>query len=114
MTGDRGNNDATETEPDYQQFGHPVEPLSHWRHEESQGAGLLVVVAAPRPSQARPPESTSSVVTALISSAGARKVAAVTAVHSRMGEVLAAKKPSVVYASSIGWSGLLVGSACHR
>jgi len=26
MTGDRGNNDATETEPDYQQFGHPVEP----------------------------------------------------------------------------------------
>ena len=26
MTGDRGNNDATDTEPDDQQFGHPVEP----------------------------------------------------------------------------------------
>ena len=64
--GDRHNNDATESEPDYQQFGHPVEPLSHWRHE-------------------------STVVTALISSAGARKVAAVTAVPSRMREVLAAK-----------------------
>jgi len=51
MTGDRGNNDAPETEPDYQQFGHPVEPLRHWRHEWSQGAGLLVAVAS---TQAQP------------------------------------------------------------
>ena len=53
-------------------------------------------------------------VTALISSAGARKVAAETIVPSRSRVLRAARNPSVVYASSMGSSRLLDGSACSR
>ena len=48
------------------------------------------------PSIARPPDSTSSVVTALASSPGSRYTTAVTTVSSLTRSVLAARNPSVV------------------
>jgi hypothetical protein len=48
------------------------------------------------PSHARPADSTSSVVTALINKAEARKVAAVTMVPRRIRDVAAARYPSAV------------------
>src|SRR6266498_3675290 len=71
--------------------------------------------ALPIPSQARPPDSTSSVVTALTRRPGGRYVTPVTMVPSRIRSVCAARKPSVVYASSMSdWSGAAVGSAWIR
>src|SRR6266704_1327726 len=70
---------------------------------------------APIPSQARPPLSTSRVVTVLTSSAGGRSATGVTMVHRRTRSVCPAWNPSVVYASSISVSsGPAVGSACSR
>jgi hypothetical protein len=51
---------------------------------------------APMPSHARPPDSTSSVVTAFTSNAGGRIDAHVTMVPRRRCDVVAARKPSVV------------------
>ncbi len=57
------------------------------------------------PSQARPPDSTSSVLTSFASIPGRRYVTAVTQASSSTCEVRAARNPSVVYASSISCSG---------
>ncbi|SHS74546.1 Uncharacterised protein [Mycobacteroides abscessus subsp. abscessus] len=63
------------------------------------------------PRIARPPLTTSSVVTALASRAGLRYVLPVTSVESWMVLVALARAPSAVYASSMGWSGVpIMGS----
>jgi hypothetical protein len=61
------------------------------------------------PSRARPPESTSRVVTILASSPGWRYMTPVTSAPRVSRSVLAATWPRVVYASSIGSA---VESAC--
>jgi hypothetical protein len=60
--------------------------------------------AAPTPKVARKPESTSSVVICFISTPGKRYVTPVTMAPKRTRNVARARKPSVVYASSIGSS----------
>jgi hypothetical protein len=84
------------------------------RSDDGRACASSALYPAPIPSQARPDDSTSSVVTALTKSAGARKVAAVTMVPRRIRDVAAARYPSAVYASSMGSSSRLAGSACSR
>lgn len=60
---------------------------------------------APTPSTARPPEITSSVVTALASSPGARSVTGLTNENSVARDVTAAIAPRTVYASNMGDAG---------
>ena len=59
----------------------------------------------PTLSTARPPDTTSSVVTAFASSPGARKVTGLASVSSVADEVTAASAPKTVYASNIGEAG---------
>jgi hypothetical protein len=69
----------------------------------------------PTPSHARPPDSTSTEVTALTSRLDGRNVTPVTIVPSRIRSVFAARYPSVVYASSISVSsGGANGSTCNK
>ena len=65
------------------------------------------------PSIARPPETTSSVVTILASRAGLRYVTPVTSVPSFTRLVRAASPPNSVYASSMGWVGPPRGGSCQ-
>src|SRR5580693_7256514 len=60
---------------------------------------------APTPSTARPPEITSSVVTALASSPGARSVTGLTSENSAADDVTTASAPSTEYASNMGEAG---------
>ena len=61
-------------------------------------------ISQPTPtlSTARPPEMTSSVVTALASNPGARNITGLASVSSVADEVTAASAPKTVYASNIG------------
>src|SRR5690606_18077760 len=69
---------------------------------------------APRPSQARPPDRASSVLTALIRTAGGRNVTGLTSAPSRTRVERAASHPSVVQASSCGSVGSVPGACWAR
>ena len=63
---------APHLQADLQRLLEPLEPLGHRREGEAQPVDSSSFHAAPMPSPARPPDSTSRVVTALASSAGSR------------------------------------------
>ncbi len=80
----------------------PLEPLDRRRQRHAEIVGLLLEVAGTDPEPSPTLRQRVNVVTALISNAAGRIVAAATIAPSRIRFVCAARKPRVVNVSSIG------------